>query len=258
VTGAKRLAARLACLAALLGLWQAFVATGIVSSDAVAEPTQTAGALGSLVLSSDFWSSVWQTVQTWGFGLLLVLAVAIPAGLVLGASDLTYRLFRVTIDFLRTIPPVALIPLALLLYGATDRMALMLVVFGSIWPVLLQSMYGVLQVDPACRDAAAAYRLRRRDVVLRVVLPSAAPFVATGVRVAATISLLLAVGAEFLGGAPGVGASIALAQQAQQIPRMYAYVVVGAALGVAVNLLMIELERKVLSWHPAYRPAAAR
>jgi ABC-type nitrate/sulfonate/bicarbonate transport system permease component len=114
-------------------------------------------------------------------------------------------------------------------------------------------MYGVHQVDPVSRDVASAYRLRRRDLILRVILPSAAPFIATGLRLAATMSLLLAVGAELLGGAAGMGTSIALAQQTQHTPRMYAYVVVVAALGLALNLAMVRLEGRVLSWHPSHR-----
>jgi len=92
---------------------------------------------------------------------------------------------------------------ALLLYGATPKMAFALIVFGSVWPVLLQAMYGVHQVDPAMWDVARAYGLRRLDRLRFLILPSAAPFVATGVRLAATISLLLAIGAELIGGAPG-------------------------------------------------------
>ena len=164
---------------------------------------------------------------------------------------------RFTIDFLRTIPPVALIPLVLLVYGATPKMAFVLIVFGSTWPVLLQAMYGVHQVDPAARDVARAYRLRRRDRIRFLIVPSAAPFIATGIRLAATISLLLAIGAELLGGAPGIGASITLQEQNGDIPGMWVYVVLAAVLGVIVNLALIGLERRILTWHPAQRSMVA-
>ncbi len=244
---------RLACIAAALVLWQALVATGVLTSSAVAEPTAIAQALGSLLSTWMFWASTGHTLRAWAIGLTVSLAVAVPIGLLLGASDLAYRLSRVTIDFLRTIPPVAVLPLALLLYGATERMVLLLVVFGSVWPLLLQCMYGVHQVDPVARDVARSYRLRRRDVVFRLILPSAAPFVATGIRIAATVSLLLVIGGELLGGVPGLGLSIALAQQTQQVPRMYAFVVVSALLGVAVNLGLLRLEGVILSWHSSHR-----
>lgn len=250
---ARLLAWRLACIVAALGLGQVLVATGAIPSSAVAEPSAIFGALGGLIPAGSFWSSAGATAASWAIGLAISLAVAIPAGLTLGASDLAYRMSRFTIDFLRTIPPVALIPLALLLYGATQTMALVLIIFGSVWPVLLQSMYGVHQVDPVARDVARAYQFRRRETVLEVVLPSAAPFVATGIRIAATTSLLLAVGAELIGGAPGLGLSISAAEQNGQIPQMYAYIVASAVLGVLINLALLRLERRTLRWHAAHR-----
>jgi ABC-type nitrate/sulfonate/bicarbonate transport system permease component len=116
-------------------------------------------------------------------------------------------------------------------------------------------MYGVHQVDAVVRDVARSYRLRRRERILFVTLPSAAPFVATGIRIAATMSLLLAIGAELIGGAPGIGASLALAQQASDVPKIFALVTVTAVLGVLLNLGMVRLERSVLKWHSAQRSA---
>ena len=252
----KRSAARLGFIVAAIVLWQVVVMVGILPADAVAPPTTVAIALGGLITTPAFWLSVGGTAIDWGIGTAIALAIAVPVGLLLGASNLLYRMFRVTIDFLRTVPPVALLPLALLLYGATSSMAILLVVLGSVWPVLLQSMYGVHQVDPVMRDVASSYRLSRRDRVLRLIIPSAAPFIATGIRVAATISLLLAVGAEMLGGAPGLGSAITTAQQETDIPDLYALVVVVALLGVLLNLAMLFLERRVLSWHSSHRSVA--
>jgi ABC-type nitrate/sulfonate/bicarbonate transport system permease component len=254
----RMLGIQTACVAALLLAWQLIVVANAVPQSEVAQPTAVAGRLREMLATQAFWSAVGDTAHTWAVGLLVSLAVAVPIGLALGANALLYRMFRVTIDFLRTIPPIVLLPLALLLFGAREMTALLLVVFGSVWPLLLQTMYGVHQVDPLSRDVAWAYRLRRRDVVRSVVLPSAAPFIATGLRIAATMSLLLVVGSELLGGVPGIGAEIAVDQtSAAQVPSMYAYVVVATALGVALNLLLVRLERRVLSWHSAHRARQA-
>src|ERR1700721_2109130 len=187
-----RIAYRVAAIAAALALWQAAVASGLVSAAAVATPTDIVRAAGSIVGTHAFGTALLDTIVSWAEGFLISLVVAIPLGLALGSSDLAYRLSRFTIDFLRTIPPVALIPLVLLLYGATPKMAFVLIVFGSTWPVLLQAMYVVHQVDPAARDGARAHRLRRRDRIRSLILPSAAPFIATGIRLAATLRLVLA------------------------------------------------------------------
>jgi ABC-type nitrate/sulfonate/bicarbonate transport system permease component len=241
---------RIGFVLAAIGVWQAVTATGTISTDAVAEPSAVARELRALISDPSFWSAGWATIRTWAIGLAASMLFAIPVGLVLGSNDVLYRMCRFTIDFLRTVPPVALIPLALLLYGATEKMALVLVIFGSTGPLLLQSMYGAQQVDPQVREVARAYLLRRRDIALHVVLPSAAPFIATGIRISATISLLLTVGAELIGGAPGLGANITTNAQMNNIPQMYAYIVACAALGAVLNLVMINLERRTLTWVP--------
>jgi len=254
---ATRLAYRIAAAVFALVLWQVAVVSGLVSDAAVATPTDIVQEAAPLLATPAFGAALFDTITSWAEGLLVSLVVAIPVGLALGTSDLAYRVSRFTIDFLRTIPPVALIPVALLLYGATPKMAFALIVFGSVWPVLLQAMYGVHQVDPAMWDVARAYGLRRLDRLRFLILPSAAPFVATGVRLAATISLLLAIGAELIGGAPGIGAAITLQQQNGDIPKMWVYVVVSAVLGVVLNLALIGLERRVLKWHSAQRSVVA-
>lgn len=252
----RRVVDRLACVVGVVLLWQLAVNIGLLSTDAVATPTAIVRELVDLATEAELWTAVGDTLRTWGIGLAISLALALPLGLLFGSSDLAYRLSRVTVDFLRTIPPVAILPLALLMYGATEKMALILIVTGSIWPVILQTMYGVHQIDPVARDVARSYRFRRRERIFDLILPSAAPFIATGIRIAATMSLLLAVGAGLLGGAPGIGASIALAQSAADMPNMYAYVVVAAFLGVLINLVLNKLEGKLLPWHPSHRPAA--
>lgn len=237
----------------MVGVWQLLSSTGIVSPVSAPSPARVAAELRSLTGTSGFWSAIAETLEHWAIGLGLSCAIAVPAGLALGSSDVVYRACRFTIDFLRTIPPVSVIPLALLLYGATTKMVVLLIVFGATWPLLLQTMYGVHQIDPLARDVAASYRLRLRDRVFAIALPSAAPFVFTGVRLAATVSLLLAVGAELIGGAPGLGSAITLSETNGAIPAMYAYVVSTAFLGLVINLTMVRLERRALSWHHAQR-----
>ncbi|MFE4177283.1 ABC transporter permease [Streptomyces sp. NPDC056909] len=252
------LGARVLCTVLALGVWQLLVASGALPDSAVAAPWDIAGVLGPLLTGSLLWSAVGDTASSWAIGLGISLVIAIPLGLLLGASGLLYRMSRFSIDFLRSIPPIALIPLALLQYGATAKMTLVLVVFGSLWPVLLQSMYGMHQLDPALRDMARTYGIRRRHYLTWIVLPSAAPFVATGVRVAATMSLLLTSAAQLIGGAPGLGAQMTIFEQGGDIPGMWAVVVVVGLLGILLNQGLLALERRALRWHSAYRPTAAR
>jgi ABC-type nitrate/sulfonate/bicarbonate transport system permease component len=233
--------------------WQYVVASGGISESVLAKPTAVGEELGSLLTTGGFWSAAWSTTWTWAVGLLAATLIAVPLGLLLGSSKLAYRLSRFTVDFLRTIPPIALIPLVLLLFGATEKMALILVIFGSTGSLVLSAMYGVQSIDPMVRDLARSFRLRRRDVIGRILLPSAAPFIATGLRVSAAIALLLTIGAELIGGAPGLGNAMSVAQQSDHIPEMYSYVVASAVIGALVNLLIGRIEGRVLRWSPLHR-----
>ncbi|MGW2055402.1 ABC transporter permease [Streptomyces sp. NPDC001840] len=254
---AALLGARVLCVVLTLAVWQLLVVIGALPDAAIAAPWDIGRALGSVLTDGSLWSAVGDTASTWAIGLGLSLAAAVPVGLLLGASGLLYRFSRFSIDFLRSIPPIALIPLVLLEYGATTKMALVLVVFGSLWPVLLQSMYGMHQLDPNLRDMARTYGIGRWHYICFVVLPSASPFVATGIRVAATMSLLLAIAAQLIGGAPGLGAEMTRYEQGGDVPRMWAMVVVIGLLGILLNRGLLALERRTLRWHSAYRPAAA-
>ena len=237
-----------------LAVWQLLSNSGALAPDIIPSPGAIGVSLVGVVGEPEFWHALGLTLLSWALGLLVSICVAVPVGLLLGASELGYRSCRFTIDFLRTIPPVALVPLALLLYGATTQMKLVLVVLGAVWPLLLQSMYGVHQVDLVARETARSYRLGPWLRTAFVIVPSAAPFVFTGVRIAATMALLLTIGAEVIGGAPGLGAAIALAQTASDIPRLFALVAASAALGVLINSLLARVERRVLSWHVSQRP----
>ena len=244
-----------AAVIVLLLLWQLASSTGLVSEASVASPRLVGRAILDLCVSREFWNDLGATLRSWALGLTLSAAVGIPMGLVLGSSDFIYRSLRVTVEFVRATPPVALIPLLLLMYGATQQMAVMLIVIGSVWPILMQTMYGVHQVDPLIRDVAASYRLRRRDRVLRVQLPAVAPFIVTGLRIAATMSLLMAIGAELIAGAPGIGYMAGVAQADGDLGKVYAFIVVTAMLSILINRGMRSAERRLLRWHPSHRSA---
>jgi len=236
-----------------VALWQVVVSAGVVSSTSFPSPVQVVRALGPLLLDRSFWGALSDTLQIWALGLGISILVGVPLGLLLGSSKLAYQLTRFVIDFCRSLPAVALLPLALLLYGATSRMALVLVVIGSVWPVLIQSVYGARSVDRVARDMAASYRVRRLDRVFRLLVPSAAPLMATGIRIAASISLLLAIGASIIGGAPGIGLEIQAYSEAADMPTMFALVFVSGILGLALNIGLQAAEPRVLSWHASHR-----
>lgn len=209
-----------------------------------------AGELGR----SAFWRAVLGTVTTWLLGLAVAVVAGVVLGIVIGSVPLLRAVTASTVEFLRPIPSVALLPLAVVLFSAPVRSILLLVVYASVWPVLIQVLHGVTDVDPVARETAASYRLTRRQRALRLVWPTTLPYAMTGIRLAASVALVLTVTGELLiGGTEGIGEQIAVAQTSNTVPPMYALVVVAGLIGLAANLVTRRLERRVLAWHPSVR-----
>ncbi|WP_230978234.1 ABC transporter permease [Georgenia yuyongxinii] len=210
-------------------------------------------ALVERVQTPEFWTAFRQTLTTWAIGLAIAMAGGIVVGIVVGSVPFLREATASTIEFLRPIPSVALIPLAVLLYGTGMRSTLLLVVYASFWQVLVQVLYGVQDVDPVARDTARTYRFRALTQARTVIWPTALPYVVTGFRLAASVALILTVTGELIIGTPGLGKLVAVAQQSGAVASMYALVIVTGLLGIAVNTFARLVERRVLRWHPSIR-----
>jgi ABC-type nitrate/sulfonate/bicarbonate transport system permease component len=221
-------------------------------------PTTTAvlAALADDLARAEFWRALADTLIAWAAGLAIAVAAGAALGILIGSLPPVRAATASTIEFLRPIPSVALVPLAVLLFGTRLPSTLLLVVYAAFWQVLVQVLAGVRDIDPVADDTAKSLRLTRWQRLTRLAWPTALPYLMTGVRLAATVALVLAVTAELVIGSPGLGHEIAVAQTSGAAERMYALILVAGALGVLVNLGVRALEREVLSWHPAVRGEA--
>ena len=226
---------------------------GLVPSEYAPPTSRIAVALGRLVQQNEFWIALRDTIITWGIGLGIAVAAGVLAGVVLGAVPLLWELASTTVEFLRPIPSVALIPLVIVLFGSTIESSVVLVVYAAFWQVLLQVLHGVADVDPVARDTARAYQLGRWARIRYLVWPTALPYVVTGVRLAASVALILAITGELVVGSPGLGKQIEVARQSGAVANVYALVVVTGILGVLANVAMRAIERRALAWHTAVR-----
>jgi ABC-type nitrate/sulfonate/bicarbonate transport system permease component len=209
--------------------------------------------LGRIAVTGDYWDALYQTLRGWTIAMALAFAIGVPLGLAMGASRISHLLGRITVDFLRPIPSVALIPLLVLVYGTEPPLKVALAVFGATFPLLFQAMYAVRDVDPVAKETARSFGLTGVQRLRWVILPSCVPFVVTGVRIAASIALILVVTGEYVVGVDGLGESVFLAHSGAAFPRMYAYVVTAGLLGLVLNGLLQWGERKVLHWHVSQR-----
>ncbi|WP_369264070.1 ABC transporter permease [Streptomyces sp. R35] len=244
-------------LAAFLALGEVVPRVGIVKEAYFPPTSRIASAFWDEITDGAFWSALGDTLTGWALGLAIAVGAGIVVGVLVSVVPYLREATASTIEFLRPIPSVALIPLAVLLYGTELRSVLLLVVYASFWQILIQVLYGVQDVDPVAEETARSYGLGTWARVRHVLWPTALPYVMTGVRLAASVALILAITAELVIGAPGLGARIAVAQTSQAVPEMYALIVVTGLLGLLINVGARTVERRALAWHQSVRGEVA-
>ncbi|WP_236004433.1 ABC transporter permease [Nonomuraea antri] len=210
-----------------------------------------------LATDPDFLADVGATAAGWALGLLTATALAVPAGLLLGSLPPVERALRPLIEFLRPIPSVALIPLAAFVFTDRLEMKVAMIVYAAAWPILINTMYGLREVDPLAKETLRSFGFGPAAILWRVGLPSAAPFIVTGIRVAAAIALILAVSTELLaGGTSGIGRFIILAESSPEgLTLTIAATFWAGALGLLTNGLLVLAGRRLLRWHTALTEA---
>ncbi|MBP1232400.1 ABC-type nitrate/sulfonate/bicarbonate transport system permease component [Arthrobacter sp. PvP102] len=236
-----------------LGTWELIPRLGIIDERYLPPASEVIAALVADFGLTAFWVAVGETMKAWFLGLLIAVAAALLLGFIIGSSNFLRKATNSTVEFLRPIPSVALIPLAVLLFGVKIESSLLLIVYASFWQVLIQVLYGVADVDMVANNTAKTYGLGRMARIRYVVFPTALPYLMTGVRLAGAVALVLAITAELVIGSPGLGREIALAQSGGAISGMYALVLATGLIGVLINILMRFIEKKTLAWHSSVR-----
>ena len=244
-------------LGAVLVVWELVTVSGIFTRDQFPTMTSTFAALFSALVTPTLWLAVGATLQGWFWGLLIASCLALAVGSALAFNDFARRSTASTIEVFKAIPAIAILPLVILVLGSTLSMKVFLVSFGAFWPLVIQVIYGVRSMDPTVLDTAKILGVKGIRRFLVVTMPSAGPFIATGMRLASATALILSVVAELIGGADGLGRVILLAQTAgrSSYPTMYAYIVVSGLLGLLMTGAFFLLERRVMRWHESQRNA---
>jgi ABC-type nitrate/sulfonate/bicarbonate transport system permease component len=243
-------------IASALVFWEVVSRTGAISQRDLPAMSTSFNELWSMMQTSHFWWSFADTVRGWALGLGIATALAVPIGILLGSSDFAASAFRIPIEFLRPIPSAALIPLLFLTLGTNLKSEVFLATFGAFWPMLVQTMYGVRDVDPVALETARSFGVGRFARLYRIKLPSSVPYIATGLRISSTVSLILAFTAELFMGTKGLGQDVNYAQSYGLETQLYALALATGFLGVAIHVLFTTLERRALRWHPSQRAGA--
>lgn len=189
-------------------------------------------------------------------GVLLSIVIGVVAGTAIGSTPWLRSLLEPMLEFFRAIPPVVLVPVLMLLLGIDDTMKLAVIVSGSVWPVLLNTIEGVRAMDPVLTDTSRSYRIRGPLAYRYFILPAASPQIMAGVRLCLAIGLILMVISEMFASSSGLGYQIVYFQRQYMVAEMWSGILLLGLVGVVVAGIFQLVERRVLHWYHGSREVA--
>jgi ABC-type nitrate/sulfonate/bicarbonate transport system permease component len=211
--------------------------------------SQTLRALGQLLLSGAIAKHLGVSLIRFSAGYLLAAAIAVLLGIVLGYFHWLHVCLEMLIEFLRPMPSVAIIPVAVLMLGIGDSMIVAVTVYASMWPILINTIDGVRHIESTLVDTGRSFGLGRGRILWQIILPGASPYIVTGLRIGLSIALILVTTAEMIVGSNGLGFFILDEERSMNSANMYAGIIVVAVLGYALNRGFLTLEAKAMKWH---------
>jgi ABC-type nitrate/sulfonate/bicarbonate transport system permease component len=225
----------LATAAALLAVWEVGVRAAATRFEFLPAPTEIVEALYDAIRSGQIVSDSLHTVACALAGWAFAGVLGTTIGLALAFSQTIHRFFSASLELLRPLPAVAFVPLAVLLFGFTVTTEITVIVFASVWPIIVNTIAGAKAIHPRLFDTAATLHLPRLARLEKVILPAVLPYTIVGARVALALGLVVAVMAEMVGNPTGLGWGLVSAQEALQPGLMFGYLVATGVLGVVVN-----------------------
>lgn len=236
-----------------IALWELTSRLELVDPTYFPPFTVVVAALAELLVDPLFWDALGSTMLSWVIGLGISLAAGVVLGVAIGSSRFLRTWTASTIEFLRPIPSVALIPIAIVVFGIKTPATIFIVVWACFWVILVHVTSGVADVDPVARATARSYGLDWSWRARFVTWPTVLPYLMTGLRMSGTIALVVAITIELVVGTPGIGNLLARNQSAGNVDTVYALAVLTGFLGLAINGVMQLIERSTLGWHPSVR-----
>lgn len=218
-------------------------------------PSATLHALWDEMWSGALSGELATTLERVLVGLAIGSLIGVALGVVIGSSRLLRDATTPTVEFLRPIPAISLIPVALVFFGLGTSMYRFVVAYAVVWPIFINTLYGVRGVDRMLHDVARTSGVGWVGRLVRVTLPAALPSIATGLRLGAAGALIVTVTTEFVQGTDGVGSYMERQQFAGNLDELYAAVVLTALLGYAINLALRAAERRGVFWAGEERSA---
>lgn len=182
-------------------------------------------------------------------GLTIGVSIGLVLGVLIGTNDAVAKYVEPTVDFIRSIPPVATVPIFIMLFGLDPIMRISAIAFAAIFPTMLAAIQGMHQTNTTLLDTARVFRLGNLVTIFRVRLPSASPIIASGIQVSLQIAFVVTIASELLGSGFGLGAFTLIATDSFMITDAWTGVILLGILGFTINFLFDLVERRALRWY---------
>ncbi|CAH1202568.1 Putative aliphatic sulfonates transport permease protein SsuC [Paenibacillus plantiphilus] len=233
-------------------LWETAPRLGLVNTTFLPPLSEVLQAWWRLLLSGDLADHAGASLTRSIGGFLLAIAASIPIGLAIGWWKPVAQYLNPLLELFRNTAALAILPVFILLLGLGETSKIAIVFYACAFPLLLNTISGVRNVDPLLIKSARSMGLSPLSLFRKVILPASVPTIFVGIRQAGASSILVLVAAEMVGAKEGLGYLIQYTQFSFQIPEMYAGIISISVIGVIINFLLVLLEKRLTSWKQSY------
>jgi sulfonate transport system permease protein len=235
----------LAVIALCIAAWEIYTRTLGSHFDSIASSTAIFAAIKELLLGGPLLGQLRHTMSVALVGWVIASALGFTIGLFMGMSKTAWTYTMASLDVLRSIPSISFVPVAVMWFGFSSTTEMVIVVYVSLWPLLLGTLHSVHSAPAGLLDIARTFRLSKASTLFKIILPAALPSILVSLRLSLTLSIALAVVAEMIGNPEGLGFGMVFAQQAMQPAQAFGYLVVIGMLGWGLNAIFIAIGRRV-------------
>ncbi|MDA9500592.1 ABC transporter permease [Bradyrhizobium sp. CCBAU 11357] len=239
--------------ASFIAAWQLIANLKLVSPVFLPGPERAWAALVRGFSGGDLAGKLIGTLEHMAYGWLAASIAGIALGALIGSSKMMRAYVAPSLEFLRPLPVSAIIPVAIAMLGLTQGMALFVIAFGAIWPIMLATIHGFAAVEPRLYEVARSLQMSRTAIIAKIALPSALPDILAGMRLSLTVALILSVVCEILAGLDGLGHWVLLSARAFRSADLFAGVILLGATGYLTSIAMSLVEQRLLAWQTAAR-----